>query len=177
MPIAVLVLRARRLRRGAARLSGLPAPWGVAGGLVAAAGLALYFTRQAPEAERAGTRITAAELTIDQVEVAPTPRGATLTGRVHNGSDAYRLRDLTLALRLRDCPAAETPVEACPVIGEATAIARPDAPPGQIRALSAHFLFSSLPPVAGTPPLGLADHRHPRHRRLALVGSGGRVRR
>jgi hypothetical protein len=36
------------------------------------------------------------------------------------------------------------------VIGEAQAIARPDVPPGQIRALSAHFTFRNLPPVTGT---------------------------
>ena len=53
-------------------------------------------------------------------------------------------------LRLRDCPAEDTVPDTCPVIGEATAIARPDVPPGQIRALSAHFVFSNLPPVAGT---------------------------
>jgi hypothetical protein len=149
MPIAVLVLA---LVAYAAALLAWPGfrRWGIAGGVAAAAGLALYFTGQAPETERSGTRIPVAELTLDQVEVTPTARGATLTARVRNDSEAYRLRELTLTLRLRDCPAAETPVEACPVIGEATAIARPDAPPGQIRALSAHFLFANLPPVAGT---------------------------
>jgi hypothetical protein len=149
MPIAVLVLA---LVGYAAALLAYPAfrPWGIGGGLLVAAALALYFTRQASEAERSMTRITAAELSFDRVEVVPTTRGATLTGRVRNGSEAYRLRDLTLALSARDCPAGETPLQACPVIGEARAIARPDAPPGQIRALSAHFLFSSLPPVEGT---------------------------
>ena len=149
MPIAVLVIA---LVAYAAALLAYPGfrRWGIAGGVVAAAGLALYFSRQKSEAERAGRRIAPAELTLDLVEVAPTARGATLTGRVRNGSEAYRLRDLTLALRLRDCPAEATPVEACPVIGEAQAIARPDVPPGQIRALSAHFVFSSLPPVVGT---------------------------
>lgn len=38
----------------------------------------------------------------------------------------------------------------CPVIGESTAIARPDAPPGQIRGLSASFVFTNLPPLLGT---------------------------
>ncbi len=77
-------------------------------------------------------------------------RGATLTGRIQNNSERFRLRDLTLTLRLRDCPASDTPPADCPVIGESRAIARPDVPPGQIRALSAHFVFSDLPPVAGT---------------------------
>ena len=149
MPIAVLVLA---LVAYAAALVAYPGfrRWGIAGGVVAAAGLALYFSRQESEAERAGRRIAPAELTLDLVEVAPTARGATLTGRVRNGSEAYRLRDLTLALRLRDCPAEAAPVEACPVIGEAQAIALPDVPPGRIRALSAHFVFTSLLPVVGT---------------------------
>lgn len=149
MAVAVLVLA---LVAFGAALVAYPGfrRWGIAGGLVAAAGLAVYLTRQEPEAVRAGTRIAPEELTLDQIEVAPTVRGATLTGRVTNGSERYRLRDLTLALRLRDCPAEDAAVESCPVIGEATAIARPDAPPGQIRALSAHFGFANLPPVKGT---------------------------
>ncbi len=124
--------------------------WAVAGGVVAALGLAFYFSREAPEATRAGSRIAPEEVTLDQIDVEQTIRGATLTGRIENGSERYRLRDLTLALRLRDCPAEDTPLESCPVIGEASAIARPDVPAGQIRALSAHFIFTSLPPVAGT---------------------------
>ncbi|HRO12626.1 hypothetical protein [Amaricoccus sp.] len=151
MPVAVLVLA---LVAYGAALVAYPRfrPWGIAAGLAAAAGLALYFTREAPpESERAGTRIAPAELTLDRIEVTPTVRGASLAGRIANGSPRYRLRDVTLKLRLRDCPAEDTPPEACPVIGESTAIARPDVPPGQIRALSAHFGFASLPPVTGTP--------------------------
>jgi hypothetical protein len=95
------------------------------------------------------TTIAPDELVLDQIEVARTVRGATLTGRVENGS-AFRLRDMTLALRLHDCadPAAEAAT--CPVIGESTTIARPDVPAGQIRAFSAHFVFSGVPAVAGT---------------------------
>lgn len=149
MPIAILVLA---LIAYAAALAAYPdfRRWGIAGGVVAAAGLAFYLSRAEPEAERSAMRIPPEELALDQIEVAPSGRGATLTGRVHNRSDTYRLREVTLALRLRDCPEEDTPVESCPVIGESTAIARPDVPPGQIRALSAHFIFSGLPPVAGT---------------------------
>ena len=149
MPIAVLVLA---LVAYAAALLAYPEfrRWGIVGGVVAAAGLAFYFTQAAPpEATRAGMRIAPAELVLDQLDLERIAGGATLTGRVRNDSPDYRLRELTLALRLRDCPDATGPVEACPVIGEATAIARPDAPPGQIRALSAHFLFRNLPPVTG----------------------------
>jgi hypothetical protein len=69
---------------------------------------------------------------------------------VQNGSPEFRLRDMTLGLRLRDCPEPEADPPSCPVIGEAQAIARPDVPPGQLRAFSAHFSFANLPPVAGT---------------------------
>ena len=148
MAIAVLILALVVYAAGLVAYPGFRR-WGIVGGIAVAAGLGFYLMRQEPEAVRAGTRIAAEELTLDQIEVAPTARGATLTGRVRNGSERYRLRELTLALRLRDCPTEDAAVESCPVIGEAMAIARPDAPPGQIRALSAHFLFSSLPPVAG----------------------------
>jgi hypothetical protein len=123
---------------------------GLIAGAVAAAGLAVYFSRQQPEAARSGSLIAPEELTVDGLTLEQTLRGASLTGRVTNGSVDYRLRDLTLTLRLRDCPAPDTPPADCPVIGESRAIARPDAPPGQIRALSAHFTFTELPPVLGT---------------------------
>jgi hypothetical protein len=149
MPIAILVIL---LVAYGAALVAWPEfrRWGIVGGLVAAAGIGFYLSRQESEAGRAASRIAPEELAIDQVEVTPTGRGATLAGRIENRSEAYRLRDVTLALRLRDCPQEATPVETCPVIGESTAIARPDVPPGQLRALSAHFLFSGLPPVTGT---------------------------
>jgi len=73
-----------------------------------------------------------------------------VTGRVANGSERFRLRDMTLALRLHDCPDPEAEPASCPVIGEATSIARPDVPPGQLRGFSAHFGFADLPQVVGT---------------------------
>jgi hypothetical protein len=149
MPIAILILTL--VAYGYALLS-FPEfrRWGLAGGAVAALALGLYFALGSSEATRATQRIAASQLVIDQLALTRTVRGATLTGRVQNGSPDARLRELTLTLRLRDCPKADTPVPDCPVIGESQAIARPDAPPGQIRALSAHFLFSDLPAVTGT---------------------------
>lgn len=150
MPIAVLVLALIAYLAALAAWPRARVPGAVAG-LVVAVGLGAYLWRGNPsEAELAAGRIPAAALTLDQIAVSPAPRGATLTGRVANGSDTYRLRELTLVLRLRDCPEPEAAVETCPVIGEASAIARPDVPPGQLRALTAHFGFSSLPPVTGT---------------------------
>ncbi len=124
--------------------------WGAAAGLIVAGLLGLYFTRQAPETALSASRIDPAEVTLQDLTLDSTPRGASLAGRIKNGSSQYRLRDLTLRLRLHDCPAPDKPPADCPVIGEAEAIARPDVPPGQIRALTAHFIFSDLPPVVGT---------------------------
>jgi hypothetical protein len=149
MPIAVLVLTLvaygyvllvyPEIRRAAL----------LVGALLAAA-LAAYFLWATPEAQVAETRIAPEDLTLDHIETERTPRGATVTGRVTNGSERYRLRDMTLVLRLLDCPDPADLPDSCPVIGESTAIARPDVPAGQIRAFTAHFIFSGVPPVVGT---------------------------
>ena len=88
-------------------------------------------------------------LTLDQIVVERTARGASMTGRVENGSP-FRLRDMTLSLRLHDCAEPDAEPATCPVIGESTTIARPDVPSGQIRAFTAHFAFANVPPVLGT---------------------------
>jgi hypothetical protein len=149
MPLAVLVLAL--VAYGYALLSypEFRRP-GLIGGALVAAGLAVYFVRHPSESELAATRIPAEDILLDELTLERIPSGATVTGRVRNGSDRFRLRDLTLVLRLRDCPTADTPTGDCPVIGEAQAIARPDVPPGQIRALTARFTFINLPPVTGT---------------------------
>jgi hypothetical protein len=121
----------------------------LAAGGAAVAGLGAYFWFTEPEAARAGLRIEPREITIEGLEIEPSARGATLRGRVINGSDRYRLREMALTLRMRDCPDDEVPVETCPVIGEATAIARPDAPPGQIRAFVVRYTFPNLAPATG----------------------------
>lgn len=150
MPIAVLVLALVGYGYAIVVLPHARLPLAVAG-VVIAVGLAVYFWRQAPpESELAGQRIAPDELTFDRLDLAQTERGATLTGRVTNGSESYRLREMTLDVRLRDCPAPDAMPETCPAIGEASAIARPDAPPGQIRAFSAHFIFANRPGVTGT---------------------------
>lgn len=152
---------------------------GLVAGALAAAGLAVYFVRSEPEAVRSGSLIAPEELSLDGLTLEETPRGASLTGRIVNGSADYRLRDLTLVLRLRDCPAPDMAPDDCPVIGESKAIARPDAPPGQIRALSAHFVFSGLPPVLGTLRWDwrITETRATPDRPQPGSGSGGRVRR
>lgn len=124
--------------------------WGLLGGAAVGLGLAVYFWQSPPESEQAESRIAPEDLALDQLDLERTIRGATLTGRVANGSAAWRLREMTIAVRLLDCPEPATPPADCTVIGEATAIARPDAPPGQVRAFSASFIFANLPELEGT---------------------------
>lgn len=143
MPIVVLVLA---LVTYAWAMIAYPAfrRAGVVVGIAVVAALAAYFALNEPEDAAAGRRIAPEELAIDEVMIERTIHGATMSGRVLNRSPEYRLRDMTLSLRLRDCGAG---LEAeCPVIAEASAIARPEVPPGQLRAFTAIFLFDSLPP-------------------------------
>ena len=149
MPLAVLVLALVAYGYALISYPELRRP-GLIGGALVAAGLVVYFVRNPSESEVAATRIPAEEIALDELTLERTPNGATLAGRIRNGSGRFRLRDLTLTLRLRDCPTEDTAPADCPVIGEAEAIARPDVPPGQIRALSAHFTFINLPPLTGT---------------------------
>ena len=180
MPIAVLVLA---LVAYGAALVAYPGfrRWGIAGGLVAAAGLGFYLAREAPEAVRAGDAHR-------RLGARPRPGrgGADGAGRDadRRGSTtartAYRLRDLTLALRLRDCPAEDTAPDDLPGHrrgdGHRPAGRAARADP---RALGALRL---LQPAAGRghPALGLADHRRPARPaapsscRAAAAGCAGR---
>jgi hypothetical protein len=144
MPIAILVLALVAYAYVLIALPSLRKP-ALTGGAVIAAIVAASLFLSRPQ-----TIVIAPDaLTLDQVAFERTTRGATVTGRVQNAS-GYRLRDMTLALRLHDCADPEAEAATCPVIGESTAIARPDVPAGQIRAFSAHFAFAGVPPVVGT---------------------------
>jgi hypothetical protein len=123
--------------------------WGLALGGAVAAGLGAYFWLTDPETQRTAIRIAPEELTLDNLTLERTVRGAVLEGRVRNGSEDFRLREMTIDLRLHDCPDEEADLAECPVIGGATAIARPDVPPGEIRGFRANYLLANLPPATG----------------------------
>lgn len=144
MPIAVLVLALVAYGYVLIAFPGVRRPALIVGAVIAAI-VAATLDRSPP----GEIGIAPAELTLDQIAIEQGLRGATVTGRVENGS-AFRLRDMTLSLRLHDCADPEAAPATCPVIGESSAIARPDVPAGQIRAFSAHFAFSGVPPVVGT---------------------------
>ena len=107
MPLAILVLALVAYGYALLSFPEFRRP-GLIGGALVAAGLAVYFVRNPSEAELAATRIPAEQVVLDELTLERTPNGATLSGRVRNGSDRYRLRDVTLILRLRDCPASDT---------------------------------------------------------------------
>jgi len=148
MPIVILILALMAYAYALVTEPGFRR-WGLVGGAAVGLGLAIYFFATAPEATRAELRIPPEEITLDALDLETSERGAVLTGRVTNGSEAFRLREMTLRLTLHDCPDADAALESCPVIGEATAIARPDVPPGQVRAFSAHFIFANVPAPTG----------------------------
>jgi hypothetical protein len=152
MPIAVLILV---LAAYVYVLVAVP-EWrrgGLLIGALAAAGLGVYFWLSEPEGQRAAARIAPSELVLSEVELTPTPRGRTLRGRVENTSPLFRLREMTVTLTLRDCPADAGPEAGpdthCPVIAQSSALVRVDVPPGQLRAFSAPFVFPAMPAVLG----------------------------
>lgn len=122
---------------------------GAIGGALVAAGLGWYFFVSESEAERAARRVGTEDVALDLLKLERTPRGATLQGRVANGADAGVLREITIEMRLLDCPDEAVPLDDCVTIGDATGIARVDVPPGQLRGFSAPFVFAGLPPVVG----------------------------
>lgn len=148
MPIVFLALVAAAYAYAMVALPRFRVP-GLALGALICLALALYVWRTDPEAAAARVRIAPSELTLDQLSLRQVGRGAALQGRVMNGSSAFRLREMTLTLRLRDCPAEDAEPASCPIIGESTATARPDAPPGQIRGFDALFVFANVQAVTG----------------------------
>jgi hypothetical protein len=144
MPIAVLVLALVAYGYVVIAYPLVRRPALIGGALIAVIIAAAVLLSRPEE-----TTIAAEELVLDQIAVERTGRGASVTGWVENRSP-FRLRDMTLVLRLHDCASPDEEPEACPVIGESTTIARPDAPAGQIRAFAAHFIFSGVPSVVGT---------------------------
>jgi len=148
MPVAILILvliayAYVMLSTPKARVPGAVA------GLVIAAGLGWYFYSTSSETVTASRRITVEDLRIDQLQLDQTVRGATLRGRVENLSQTGRLREMTIEVRLFDCPDATTDLAQCAIIADGSAIARVDVPPGQLRAFSGYYVFPDRPDVTG----------------------------
>jgi len=148
MPVAVLivVLAAYVYALVAAPRFRIP---GAIGGALILAGLTWYLIVSPSEPERAANLISVEDLTLDRLELEQTVRGATLRGRVENLTETAHLREMTITVRLFDCALADDELDDCATIGESSAIARVDVPPGQLRGFSAHYIFPDRPAVIG----------------------------
>lgn len=124
----------------------------IAGTIIAATligGLA-YYTFTAPSApEEELNRIAVSEIALEEVDLVLGPRVATLSGRVINNSDTYLLTGILFNVKLYDCAAEDTPLEACFIIGEDDNEARFSAPPNQLRGFNATLTFTNLPETEG----------------------------
>lgn len=121
----------------------------IGGGIVTVLLITVLVILNPSESAYRTTRIAPEELIIDQLEYAPTLRGATITGRVQNTSPIGHVREIVLDMRLYDCPPDYTELTECLITGDATAIARPDIPPLQTRGFTVQFLFSDTLPLSG----------------------------
>ncbi len=121
----------------------------LAGGVVAML-LVLILTLLVPsESTNRTTRVSLDDLTIDELILTRTERGATISGRMQNGSSNGHIREVVIDMRLFDCAPGHQDLDDCLIIGDASAIARPSIPPGQTRGFTAQFLFSNLPVLSG----------------------------
>ena len=148
MPVAVLIVAIALYVYALVAAPRYRVPGAIAGVLVVA-GLGWYFFASPSQTERAAALVSVEDLTLDQLDLERTIRGATLSGRVANGAETAHLREMTITVRLFDCELEDTALEDCATIGESAAIARVDVPPGQLRGFSAHYIFPNLPPLAG----------------------------
>jgi hypothetical protein len=148
MPIAILVLV---LAAYVYVLAAVP-EWRIPGivlGALATAGLGAYLVLTEPEAETAAHRIPPEAVVLSTLDFERTARGGVLSGRIENTSPDFRLREMTVTLRLHDCPPDTSDELGCPVIAEDTALVHVDVPPRQIRAFTAPFVFVNMPSVLG----------------------------
>lgn len=124
----------------------------IAGTIVATVliGGLVYYTLTAPNAPQAElNRISAEEVVLEDVDLVLGPRIASLTGRAINNSATYTLTGIEFDVKLYDCAADDTPLDACFIIGEDQKKARLSAPAGQLRAFNATLTFTNLPPLKG----------------------------
>lgn len=111
--------------------------------------LGAYFLTGNGTVERQAALIPAEELVVSDVDLTAGVRFETLTGRVTNPSDSYRLRSFDVTVTLHDCPDALVPLETCATIAQDRGTARVDVPPGQTRAFRAVVGFAAVPPLQG----------------------------
>lgn len=108
--------------------------------IVAVVAGALIYRHNEQVQQRASTRISASEISLENVAVTRTfDASYELTGEIKNKSDTYRVDGISLKVKMRDC----SPKDAsqCVVAGEAAAHAPVTVPPQQTRAFTATLYF------------------------------------
>lgn len=124
----------------------------LAGGVVAVAllgGLVYYFLASEPEKQAELNRIPVEQATLSDLGLEMGIQNSTLTGRIVNGSDDSQIIGVLLTVTIYDCPAADSDLADCFIIGQDDGEARVKVPAGQLRDFKATFLFASLPEITG----------------------------
>jgi len=117
--------------------------------VAAIGGFAFYMFTVPPEPQEELNRIAFEEVTLEEMDLVLGPRIATLSGRAFNGSKNYTLTEIDFDVKLYDCPSEDSDFVDCFTIGEDGGYARFSAPPEQLRAFKATFLFNNLPDATG----------------------------
>lgn len=118
-------------------------------GVLIVGGVTGYLVLVPSAGELQGSRISASELRLEAVSLEDNGRSLVLSGRVENLSENFVLRDMTLRVRLYDCPSSDSELNACEIVGDDEGIARATVPPGQVREFSAIFYYPGLPDMRG----------------------------
>ncbi|MEO1551659.1 MAG: hypothetical protein AAFR93_14715 [Pseudomonadota bacterium] len=111
------------------------------------AGIALTSNSGAV-AEQEG-RIAPEQVIIGDTTLFDDGRVLSITGRVTNENDVFRLRSFDMRVQMLDCPAQDSPLEDCAILADKTALVRVDIPPEQTRDFSVPFSFTDRPRLKG----------------------------
>jgi hypothetical protein len=113
--------------------------------LAAGAAILVWQTRSA-EAPRS-RHFDYGELAVEGLSLRPSYGGAyTATARVTNRSADRTVLDFALTVTARDCPAPDSDLAACAVVGEATRDIYAEVPGGQSRDITEQFVFERMSP-------------------------------
>ncbi|MEM6467297.1 MAG: hypothetical protein AAF679_12465 [Pseudomonadota bacterium] len=99
-------------------------------------------------AEQEG-RVDPAQVVVGDTTIFDDGRVLSITGRVTNQNDTFRLRSFDMRVKMLDCPAEDSPQEECDIIADKTALVRVDIPPEQTRSFSVPFSFTDRPRLEG----------------------------
>jgi hypothetical protein len=108
--------------------------------LVGGSAIGLLYMNSASESKASHSRISAADLQFDNVQLSSPYGSYSISGRVTNKSATYTLSNVELLITAQDCDG--NPAH-CTTIGEKSTYLWEDVPPGQARDFSNSVFFSS----------------------------------